>query len=80
MTQLQLKSHLHYNPLTGVFTRLKGFKRWRAGDRVGSINSQGYIETAINHKRYYIHRLAFLYMTGAIPEFCGEKIPRIGLL
>lgn len=64
ITQEQLKLVLHYDPLTGLWTRL--ISPWK-GKRVVS-KSTRYPETMLFGKRYRLHRLAFLYMTGKIPD------------
>lgn len=51
---------LEYNPITGHFTR--------AGKRVGSRMKIGYREITVRSKKFYEHRLAFLFMTGEIPK------------
>lgn len=69
LTQDILKELLTYNPITGVFTWLVNIGAARVGGHPGIINSKGYLTTFINKKHYSMHRLAFLYMTGSIPEF-----------
>jgi hypothetical protein len=69
LTQSELKELVKYEPDTGVFTLVKhrhGTTR-KIGEELGSLTKSGYLETCINQKRYYLHRLAFLYMTGEIP-------------
>lgn len=63
-----LKNLFHYDPETGIFTRIKECSRARAGDIAGSMSSQGYLHISIDRKIYKCHRLAFLYMTGSIPN------------
>lgn len=61
ITQETLKGLLTYNPETGVFL-------WNTSKKkAGSENHRGYIQIGIDGKLYYAHRLAFLYMTGAMP-------------
>lgn len=70
MNQQELKGLLHYDPTTGVF-------RWRFGrgngqtkpwSEAGCHNSYGYQVIMVNRKPYPAHRLAWLYMTGEMPD------------
>ncbi len=68
LTQKQLKTLVHYDPLTGNFkylNRTNYLKKEFAGGRM----LNGYIYLSLSYKKYYAHRLAFLYMTGSMPEF-----------
>nr|DAV62397.1 MAG TPA: endonuclease [Caudoviricetes sp.] len=68
VTQDVLKEHLHYNPDTGVFTRIKNTKGgFKCGDIAGCIHHTGYRHIKINGKEYKAGRLAFLYMPGKFP-------------
>ncbi len=67
MTQSQLKSYLHYNPNTGIFTRINNYHTRFIGKTAGSLNSLGYIKISINNKSYAAHRLALLYEFGELP-------------
>ena len=69
ITQSQLKELLHYDPETGVFTRLKSTtSNARICDIAGYKKQDGYLLIGINIKQYFAHRLAFLYMTGKFPQ------------
>lgn len=76
MTQEYLKTLMTYDPLTGEFTRKIN---WGGSGKPGSIvgkkttNVNTYKRVAIKGKTYYLHRLAFLYMTGSIPEEVDHK-------
>ena len=69
LTQEYLKEQIHYNPETGIFTNAKTRNpRAKRGCVIGSDNGKGYLSTQINKSRFYLHRLAFLYMTGSLPD------------
>lgn len=59
-----------YDPTTGVFTRrvARGYRGChRAGSVAGYVNERGYVTIMVDRKPYLAHRLAWLYMTGALP-------------
>jgi hypothetical protein len=69
LTQSRLKELLHYDPDTGVFTRLvTTSSNAKVGDVAGSINNNRYLNICIDSKLYPAHRLAVLYMTGSFPK------------
>jgi len=61
ITQKQLKSRYHYNEKTGIFTRIS------TGNIAGSLNCR-YLAINFDRKKYYNHRLAWLYVHGELPE------------
>jgi HNH endonuclease len=72
LTQEQLKSILHYNPETGIFTRLhwldKRGRKWGGQINIGCISTtDGYLYISVNNKKHAAHRLAFLYIYGSSP-------------
>ena len=72
ITQTELKQILHYNPKSGLFTwkiKNKQKSKIKIGDIAGGFDKNGYRTIQINNKRYYAHRLAWLYMKGYIPEY-----------
>lgn len=67
LTQARLKELLHYDPETGVFTWIKRAGRCAAGTPADTPDKHGYIRIQVDGVRFFAHRLAFLYMTGALP-------------
>lgn len=65
MTQNELKERLHYNPETGVFTRIKSFNN---KPEAGWISTRGYHRIYTCKKDYPAHHLAWLYCYGYLPK------------
>jgi hypothetical protein len=63
MTIELLKSRLHYDPETGLFTRISKCST----KKVGKPDKDGYITIKVDGTNYQAHRLAFMYMTGRFP-------------
>lgn len=58
---------LSYNPETGIFTWEEHRFINLIGQRAGRKNINGYRQIAFKSKRYYEHRLAFIFMVGRWP-------------
>lgn len=69
LTQDELKSLILYDKDTGVFTSKK------SGKVVGWKQS-GYLKYELNKKKYYLHRLAWLYIYGDLPKKEIDHIDR----
>jgi hypothetical protein len=74
ITQEHLKRFLHYNPDTGLFTRLTKSNRFKIGEVAGTRNTVGYILVRFDGYRFTAHRLAWLYMTGKLPSLGIDHI------
>ena len=71
LTQERLKEVLHYDPLTGLLTRVVAAGSAKVGDIAGTIttNRDGkrYRHIKLDSKSHLAHRLACLYMEGKFP-------------
>lgn len=75
LTQKELKSQLHYEPESGVFTRLvSNHYMWKIGTVAGYKRKDGYVHLRINKKLYLAHRLAWMYVYGEFPKFGLDHI------
>jgi hypothetical protein len=73
ITQKKLREIINYDPKTGIFIWIKrphnaSFNSRRGGTRAGCINTIGYSVIRVFDKLHHAHRLAWLYMTGTLPE------------
>ena len=69
ITQQELKNVLHYDQDTGIFRRLKvSSRKDKLNEIVGCDIGRGYLQTRINYKKYFLHRLAWLYVYGEYPN------------
>lgn len=69
LTAEHLRTLVHYDPATGLFTRIKKTcNRVKVGKPCGSPNTGGYLQVSIENRMYLVANLAFLYMTGAWPK------------
>lgn len=73
----ELRRLLNYNPETGIFTRLIQRSNMKVGSVAGSVYPDGYTYIMINRQRFLAHRLAWLYMTGSLPQMEIDHIDRI---
>lgn len=60
LTAERLRSRLHYDPETGIFTR--------NGAPTGRLNRDGYIMLSIDDVDHQAHRVAWLYVAGNHPD------------
>lgn len=64
-----LLRHYRYDPDTGLLRVIEtGKGRNRVGEVVGHAKGDGYVRIHIWKKNYPLHRLAFFYMTGRMPD------------
>lgn len=66
ITQDELKAMFDYN--AGYLIAKTDSKSRKAGNVVGSLNSNGYLVASVNSKIYRVHRLIFMWHYGFMPE------------
>ena len=74
LTAARLREVLHYDPETGELTRLSNNKR--ASVAAGGVNKTRYAEASVDGHKHRVHRLVWLYMTGAWPTGQIDHINR----
>lgn len=58
-----------YDPETGVLTRrVRTPTRNNAGEKAGSRNGSGHLQTRVDGRLVSVHRIAWLYVYGRLPE------------
>ena len=68
ITAEELREQFDYDQETGVFTRrVRSSNCIKIGCVAGTLNSDGYLKFRVNNKRYFAHRLAWLYVHGVWP-------------
>jgi len=75
ISQKQLKEILHYNPIEGSFVWRKSIGSAKAGNKAGYIHHMGYHYIGIKGEAHSLHRLAWIYSNGSIPE--GKEIDHL---
>lgn len=75
LTQDQVRGLFDYCQDTGLLTwRVRPANSVKLGDVAGSKNNEGYMSAEIKGVAYKIHRLVWLWMTGAWPESCIDHV------
>lgn len=79
-TYEDISKAVSYDPETGLFTRIgpspgavRRVQKRKLGQPIGSPMLRGYVGIPLSGRTYYAHRLAFLLMTGSIPEFIDHR-------
>lgn len=67
LTADRVRDLFDYDPATGVFSRKQPVANQHAGGLVGCVGKRGYFVAHIDGRIQYLHRVAWLYMTGAWP-------------
>lgn len=69
ITQAYVQEHFSYNPLTGIITHRTNKCKAKAGGRAGSLSKTKSRYLRVFGKKELEHRIIWLYMTGALPEY-----------
>ena len=67
ITAERLRELVHYDPATGIFTRLTDRGGYKAGGVMGTLSHRGYKKICVDKVHYYCHRLAWLYIHNEMP-------------
>lgn len=67
LTAERLRELFEYSVDTGRFTRLTTRGPAKAGPVTTRVDRKGYLILTVDYKKYRAHRLAVLYVTGAMP-------------
>lgn len=76
LTQERLRELLDYDPETGFFTWVTRRNGIHVGQTAGHVNNHGYVQIRIDGRSYQAHRLAWLWMVGALPTDHVDHINR----
>lgn len=66
-TAERVRELFSYCPATGEFIRLISTKGSRAGQKAGTLKSNGYLHFSVDGKKHGAHRIAWLHVYGYMP-------------
>ncbi len=75
ITLNELKEFVSYDPITGEFTCLNVRQgiRVKIGETIGTMKPSGYMAMYINGREYSLHRLAWFYTYGEMPNVIDHQ-------
>ena len=69
----ELREYLHYNSYTGYFCWIKKYYSKNVGDEPKPSHSGGYLRVQFKGKSLFLHRVAFYWVHGWLPETVDHK-------
>ena len=77
LTAEYLRSVLHYDQVSGIFTwKVRTSPRVKVGDVAGCPDGIGYLRIRLHNRPYKAHRLAWMYVYGEWPSLDIDHINR----
>lgn len=74
LTQEILKEFVHYDPQTGLMTRIKSVYKDKIGQVATDVDRHGYTRISLFWKTFKVHRLAWLYVYGYLSDLHIDHI------